>query len=283
MLSQFTNGDQFSPAITTLANGNVAVAFVDLFTGNNNIYVRVFDPSLNFLREDDIDLGSNQTVHPALAALADGSYAVTYTLTEGSNTFIEGRIVSATGEVGDQFDIDRRIDVRNDKQDFSHVEMLSNGNFVVLDQGLFNNVPGSTFIRFGIFTATGTPVLTNEPVLGGATIAADQSDVAALHGGGFVLTWAVAASGGSDIRASIIGNDGFTNIASDILVNTTTAGTQKDPNVVALDDGGFLVTWEDFAVSPTERGQRFDAHGDKIGTEFMLQTGGVPGHRDAAL
>jgi hypothetical protein len=44
MLSQFTNGDQFSPAITTLANGNVAVAFDDLFTGDNDIYVRVFDP-----------------------------------------------------------------------------------------------------------------------------------------------------------------------------------------------------------------------------------------------
>jgi hypothetical protein len=190
MLSQFTNGDQFSPAITTLANGNIAVAFVDLFTGNNNIYVRVFDPSLNFLREDDIDLGPNQTVNPALAAFADGSYAVSYTLTEGSNTFIEGRIVSATGEVGGQFDIDRRNDVRNDKQDFSHVEMLSNGNFVVLDQGLFNNVATNTDIRFGIFTEAGTPVLTNEPVPGGATIAAEsQGDVAALHGGGFVVIW----------------------------------------------------------------------------------------------
>jgi hypothetical protein len=99
-LSQFTNGDQFSPAITTLANGDVAVAFVDLFTGNNNIYVRVFDPSLNFVREDDIDLGSNQTFHPSLTALAGGSYAVSYTLTVGTNTFIEGRIVSATGGVG---------------------------------------------------------------------------------------------------------------------------------------------------------------------------------------
>ena len=117
-LSQFTSGDQFSPAITTLANGDVAVAFVDLFTGNNNIYVRVFDPSLDFVREDDIDLGPNQTFHPALTALADGRYAVSYTLTEGTNTFIEGRIVSATGGVGDQFDIDRRIDVRNDKLRF---------------------------------------------------------------------------------------------------------------------------------------------------------------------
>src|SRR5215470_6424095 len=33
MLSQFTDsGDQFSPAVTTLANGDIAVAFVDFFS-----------------------------------------------------------------------------------------------------------------------------------------------------------------------------------------------------------------------------------------------------------
>ena len=43
MLSQFTSGDQFSPAITTLANGNVAVAFVDLFNDDNDIHFSDFD------------------------------------------------------------------------------------------------------------------------------------------------------------------------------------------------------------------------------------------------
>jgi FG-GAP-like repeat len=282
-LSQFTNGDQFSPAITTLANGDVVVAFVDLFTGNNNIYVRVFDPSLNFVREDDIDLGSNQTFHPSLTALAGGSYAVSYTLTVGTNTFIEGRIVSATGGVGDQFDIDRRIDVRNDKQDFSHPEMLSNGNFVVLDQGLFNNVATNTDIRFGIFTAAGTPVLTNEPVPGGATIAAEsQGDVAALHGGGFVVVWREPHDADtSEIRASIIGNDGLTNVASNLLVNTTTASNQN-ADVVALADGGFLVTWKDI-THLAAHGQRFDAHGDKIGAEFTLPGGAATEHFHGAL
>jgi hypothetical protein len=281
-LSQFSSGDQLSPAITTLANGDVAVTFVDLFNGNNNIYVRVFDPSLGFVREDDIDLGSNQTFHPALTALAGGSYAVSYTLTEGTNTFIEGRIVSATGGVGDQFDIDRRTDVRDDKQDFSHPEMLSNGNFVVLDQGLFNNVATNTDIRFGIFTAAGTPVLTNEPVPGGATTAAEsQGDVAALHGGGFVVVWREPHNGNSEIRASIIGNDGLTDVASNFLVNTTTASNQN-PDVVALADGGFLVTWKDI-THLAAHGQRFDAHGDKVGAEFTLPGDAAAEHFHGAL
>ena len=43
-LSQFDSGDQSSPAVTTLANGNIAVAFVDFFSNgitsnNGNIWV----------------------------------------------------------------------------------------------------------------------------------------------------------------------------------------------------------------------------------------------------
>src|SRR5262245_44458310 len=105
MLSQFTNGDQSSPAITTLANGNLAVAFVDLFSGNNNIYVRVFDPSLNFLREDDIDLGPNQTVDPSLTPFADGSYEASYTVGGATDSHVVGRFVSAAGSVSDPFNI----------------------------------------------------------------------------------------------------------------------------------------------------------------------------------
>jgi large repetitive protein len=86
MLSQFlSSGDQFSPAVTTLANGNIAVAFVDLFSGDHDIYVRIFDPTLHEVRRDAIDLGTSQTVDPSLTALADGSYVVSYTV-EGKVT-----------------------------------------------------------------------------------------------------------------------------------------------------------------------------------------------------
>ena len=51
--------------------------------------------------------------------------------------------------------------------------------------------------------------------------------------------------------------------------------------MVALDDGGFLVTWEDVVAGT--RGQRFDALGHQIGAEFTLDTGPQTGHRDAAV
>jgi hypothetical protein len=54
------------------------------------------------------------------------------------------------------------------------------------------------------------------------------------------------------------------------LVNTTTAGTQNNANVLALADGGFLVTWRDETVQMV-RAQRFDELGNKLGTEFVVK------------
>ena len=78
----------------------------------------------------------------------------------------------------------------------------------------------------------------------------------------------------TDIRASILSNTGSP-VAFDILVNTTHGGDQNEASVVALADGGFLVTWEDDNANLV-RAQRFDAAGNKIGTEFTVKNGISP-------
>jgi hypothetical protein len=59
-ISLFSSGDQFSPAITPLPNGNIAIAFVDQFAGDQNIYVRISNSSLNLVRFDVIDTGQTR-------------------------------------------------------------------------------------------------------------------------------------------------------------------------------------------------------------------------------
>jgi len=100
-LSQgFVNGDQFSPAVTTLSNGNIAVAFVDLRGGDNDIYVQIWSPTLTFIRQDNINTGALQTVDPSITALAGGAYAISYTQGTGADTDIIGQLVSGAGGVG---------------------------------------------------------------------------------------------------------------------------------------------------------------------------------------
>ena len=279
-LSLFPNGNQSRPAVTTLANGDIAVAYADLFFGNSDITVHIFDPSLHFVRTDLIEDGLAQTFFPALTALADGSYVVSYTLGTGTNTEVVARTVSAAGMMGAQFNLEHHpVGSATLPQSFSHLATLSNGNAVAVYTDTFSGA--DTDIKFTILTPAGSPVKEGLGVTGATTsLAENGADVAALHGGGFVVTWTEPATGGTDIHATIMSNDGLP-IAFGLLVNTTTPRNQSASDVVALDDGGFLVTWEDVVAGT--RGQRFDALGHQIGAEFTLDTGTQTGHRDAAV
>ena len=290
-LSLFTTGNQSDPAVTTLANGDIAVAFVDEFNLNDDIYVRVFDPSLHLIRTDNIEVSS--MVHgfdPSLTALADGGYAVSYTVGSGNDIFgpgtddhVVGQFVSASGSVGGEFNIATASATKFAKS--SHLATLSDGNIVAVieEKSLTNGVMTDSDIAFNFFNAGRPPA--PAPSLfffpGGANGGLEtQPDVVALPNGGFVVVWTDPdGPAATDIRAAVLSNGGAP-VASNILVNTTTAGQQDHASVVAMADGGFLVSWR--SGNTLVEAQRFDALGHKIGVEFTVE-GGVPNHPDAAL
>ena len=81
-------------------------------------------------------------------------------------------------------------------------------------------------------------------------------EITALANGGFVVTWSDSSLGvggatgdSSDraVKAQVFDADGTT-VGSEILVNTATAGGQFVPEITALSNGGFVVTWEDFSL-----------------------------------
>jgi hypothetical protein len=266
-LSLFNSPDQITPAVTTLANGNVAIAFIDTNSGKQDLYVRIYAPdgaSLSLVRTDAIVLGSNLASNPSISAFADGSYVVAYTVGTGDDTDIVARVVSSTGTVGGQFDIDNQTDNR----DFSEVATLSNGNFVAVYQD--EGFSGATDIRYAVFSSAGTAVLSPQTVAGADTFGAEvDPDVAALRNGGFVVVWTGPGTG--NIWASIYTNEGSI-VRSLLLVNTTIGSAKNEASVVALADGGFLVTWEDDNANRVNA-QRFDAAGNKIGTDFTVKLG----------
>jgi hypothetical protein len=278
-LSLFNSGDQVLPAITALPNGNVAIAFVDSFSGDQDVWVRIFDPSLNLVTTSAIDTGANQTSNPSITAFADSSYVITYTVGPlGGDRDIVARVVSSTGAVGAQFDIDNQTDSR----DFPEVATLANGNFVVVYHDEFNGDAANRDIKYAIFSPAGTPVAGPADVPGGNGLGFEvEPDVAALREGRFVVVWTDPDSTVSDIRASILNSNG-TALVSNILVNTTTTGAQEAATAIALADGGFLVTWEDDNADLV-RAQRFDAAGTKIGTEFTVKNGTFAASPEADL
>ena len=62
---------------------------------------------------------------------------------------------------------------------------------------------------------------------------------------------------------------------SEFLVNTETANAQKAPSAAALSGGGYVIVWDSLNQDGSGRGvygQRYDANGNTVGTEFQVST-----------
>ena len=146
------------------------------------------------------------------------------------------------------------------------VAALASGGFVVVavDSGA-----GSA----RIFDAAGVPVGGAIPI---DLVAADpdQLNVFALASGGFVVNW--WDKNGHDIEAQIFDAAGA-RVGAEILVNSGPAGLQNIPAGIALQSGGFVITWTDQEGDGSDsdtsvRGQLFDAGGNKVGGNFLINT-----------
>jgi hypothetical protein len=87
----------------------------------------------------------------------------------------------------------------------------------------------------------------------------DRPSIAALSGGGVVVTWTsdTQSPAPPGVYAKIIGADGVA-IGNDIRVDTSTANIHSASAVAGLADGGYVIAWDG---NGDIHAQRFDAHG----------------------
>lgn len=253
-----------------------ATAFTDNFNNGPDfdVYVVRTNASLSRLENPLLIDGSTSVANdPSVTSFADGGLVVSYTIQNSTTDWdILARTVSASGVVGPVITLFNDTD----RSDLSDLATLKNGNFVAVFESPFLGSPTDLDSFFTIKTENGTNVVSPTTVTGaGSTATETNPHVAALAGGGFVVTWTDSAgdeSGTSQgIRATIYDASG--NVVpngGDLLVNQfNQAGTQGSNDVTALPDGGFEVAWEDIAAG-VDRVQRFDAAGHLIGTPVTI-------------
>ena len=131
------------------------------------------------------------------------------------------------------------------------IAYLSDGGFVVAWGSLDTAQDGSgSAIKARRFDAAGNPVggefLVNNQAIGSQFTA----DVATFADGRFVVTWttndATQDGNGNAVKARLFNADG-TAAGPEFLVNTQTLSTQDDPHVTVLDNGNFVVSWNDWS------------------------------------
>src|SRR3989338_1981034 len=103
-----------------------------------------------------------------------------------------------------------------------------------------------------------------------------DASVAALAGGGFVVTWTTFNQDGHNwgVFGKRYDASGVAQ-GSEFLVNTYLSDHQLQPSVAGLSAGGFVVTWMSYVQDVGSEGiygQRYDANGVKQSSEFQVNT-----------
>ncbi|MFT6227710.1 MAG: hypothetical protein ACJARE_002119, partial [Paracoccaceae bacterium] len=144
----------------------------------------------------------------------------------------------------------------------------------------FTDGAGRSVQQVLTLTITSDPDTKPEPI-GSArqvntTEAQDQTQphTVELTGGGWVVVWRAEDAGGTNdnVLAQIYAADGSM-IGAEITINQLTASVQSEPDVTALDDGGFFVAWRsetgDGSLSRVQA-SAFDAAGVRTVAEFQV-------------
>ena len=263
-----TDGDLTQPTVLRLED-RILSAYVFTGTdGSTSIRVdsRLFStfgdfvlPTLNLISQAG---PSGELSDPFIAQLNENSFLVAWSVANGA---IVGRLVDDTGAPqGAQFNLGSavagNVPIR--------IAVLDVNRYAVVWDSAAGD--GNILLRFfNGKTALGPSIVVNE------TLAGNQSQVAMtqLENGALAVVWRDSASGSDTIRGRIIGENGQPQ-SSEFAVDSDLTLADAEPQIVALNDGGFAVAW---LADGNIRAQVFSTAGVKLGGELIVNTSrGVP-------
>ncbi|MGL4973909.1 MAG: calcium-binding protein, partial [Bosea sp. (in: a-proteobacteria)] len=207
--------------------------------------------------------------------LTGGGYVVTWISTgqDGSDLGIYMQRYNAAGtKLGGETLVNTTT---ADAQIEPTVAALNGGGYVVIWSS--NNQDGDGYgVYMQLHDASGTKVGTEALVNTVTALNQSLPSVAALSGGGYVVSWTSINQDGSNAGIFMQRYDAAgTKLGVETLVNTTTAGLQFDPTVIALTGGGYVVSWQSFSQDGGGFGvymQRYNSSGVAQGTETLVNT-----------
>ena len=214
----------------------------------------------------------NYQEQPDVAMDEDGDFVVVWqSLNQAggtSNYDIYGQRFGSDGlTAGNEFPVNTYL---SSSQSNAAVAMDSMGNFTVVWQSNFQD-----FSNEGIYAqqfddvgnTVGSEFIVNTSTTG------DQIDAAAaIDGAG---NWLVVWHDENTLAGVVYAQAYHTGSGVDVLVNNTTSGSQLGAQIAMDKMGNYVVTWYGSGNGDSNNGiyaQRFDAGGNKLGGEFLVNT-----------
>lgn len=213
-----------------------------------------------FLVNNSIQAGDQK--NPSVAALVDGGFVVAW------EDGLFARRYSAAGLSPEgQFEIVDPLSRPRQRYGDLSVAGLANGGFIFVWHSV-GGVPGGGYgIGYRRYVASG--IGSDRVVLKPPGRNHYDPVIAGLTNGGFAFAWNYVGPQNFDIAYQVYNSaERFLKFGT---ANTYLFAEQRDPAIVALPGGRFVVTW---GGPPGIRGQIFSAAGNPLGGEFQVGTGG---------
>jgi Ca2+-binding RTX toxin-like protein len=258
----------------------------DLLEGANTAPVAADDALFNPTPSDEVALNSITTGLQSganVTALSTGGYVATWWSNDGADSDgfgIKARIFDAAGH---QTTAEFLVNTDRVGNQFSpEATELDNGNIVIAWRGVDDATQsgaGTAGTRARILNPDGSQAVAEFTVNEFTQGNQYSATPVALAGGGFVVTWQsndVSGDGnGASIRGRIFTSDGTP--SPEFLVNQGTFGDQLTPDVAALSDGRFAVSWYGTAgldpATPRAAGDGIDHDGPGISARIFNANG----------
>ncbi len=274
----YTNNTQGYSAITALSGGGFLVTWMSITQDTNGwgIYGRRYNAAgVAQGGEIPISLNNSDQEYPAIAALLDGGFVVTWMSyqQDGSDYGIYGRRFDASGSaVTGEFPINTTT---AGEQYFSSITATADGGFVVTWMSLGQD--GNGWGIYGRRYDASGAAQGGEIAISTGNFDQQTASVTGLPGGGFVVTWMSYLQDGSGwgIYGRRFDASGAA-VTGEFLVNSTTVSDQLYPSITALADGGFVVTWMSYLQDGNGYGiygRRYNSAGVAQGGEIAISTG----------
>jgi Ca2+-binding RTX toxin-like protein len=274
-VTEFGAGDHREDKIVPLPDGGWMVVWSNTIGQNKGVYISAFDADgVSIVSELRVDtnLTSVSIANATVTTLAEGGWVLTWVASSNGQDYrLHQQVFGADGGL---IGVHEVVSTGGSLNGSDHqVIALADGGFVIAwsaNVGYTSEVYQRVYDKFGQPETDVTQV--NTAVNDGHQ---NFVQITLLEGGGWVVSWVGddAGSGTSNgVFQRVYDADGDP-MGSETVVNTTTGGWQHFHSVVALTDGGWVVTWESTDQDGSGRGvyqQTYDGQGQPVGVETRI-------------
>ena len=274
-VNAYAIGEQYATDVAMDAEGNFAMVWIDQQRRHN--YGRVYKSSGNpITQEFQLGASDKNQYNSSIAMDDNGDFVAVWheinPAQAGATFAVYGRQYNADGTPKNT-----PFDISNNSINYKariginpKVAVDISGNFMVVW-----HVGSLVFVqRFN--NSSG---LIGNPIEVGSNVVNTNSpnpSIGVNDSGEFIIVWNGQDTDETGIYAQRYSANG-TPVGSAISVNSFDAGAQSHPDVVLANDGSFVITWESFeqegaGLDYGVYAQRFDNGGNKVGTEFLVNS-----------